>query len=286
VPYVPTRVHQRIRLFGPIRTGYYSRYGKNVLPTYRLSATRELLYGPLILVDTGVIDAKETAASLIVDDWEDNATTSVPLGLHVHGWVDEEYWFSRGGMVFQANLQNPIRAYLRRGEARAAIRGLYNDFVSCYYPAVNVFTEEYRQWRGPSGPFYKIPDEAKFVHRLRDMILTEYGGDLWLAIATPERWLAPGKEIVVRDAPTEFGPMSYTLRGEAGTVRGTVELPQRNPYRDAWLTVRSPRSRIASVTLDGKAWTDFDAGKSRVRLPKSKRPMEIVVRLQAPGAAR
>jgi hypothetical protein len=279
VPYVPTRVHQRIRLFGPLRNGYYSRYQKNVLPTYRLSATRELLYGPLILVDTGVIDAKEAASGWIIDDWEDNATTSEPLGLHVHGWVDEEYWFSRGGMVFQANLQNPIRAYLRRGEARAAIRSLYNDFVACYYPSVNVFTEEYRQWRGPSGPFYKIPDEAKFVHRLRDMILTEYDGDLLLAIATPERWLAPGKEIVVQDAPTEFGPMSYSLRGEAGAVRATVQLPQRNPYRDAWLTVRAPGGHILSATIDGKAWTDFDARKSRIRLPKTKRPIAIEVRL-------
>jgi len=34
----------------------------------------------------------------------------------------------------------------------AAIRNLYNDFVACYYPDVNVFTEEYRQWRSPSGP--------------------------------------------------------------------------------------------------------------------------------------
>jgi len=278
VPYVPTRVHQRIRLFGPLRTGYYSRYEKKALPTYRLSATRELLYGPLILVDTGVIDANEAAASWIVDDWEDNATTSEPLGLHVHGWVDEQYWFSRGGMVFQANLQNPIRAYLRRGEAQAAIRGLYNNFVSCYYQAVNVFTEEYRQWRGPSGPFYKIPDEAKFVHRLRDMLLTEYNGDLWLAIAAPARWLAPGKQITVTDAPTEFGPVSYTLRGEQGLVRGKIELPQRNPYRDAWLTVRAESGRIASVAIDGRAWKDFDASKGRVRLPKTSQPVSIIVR--------
>jgi hypothetical protein len=286
VPYVPTRVHQRIRLFGPIRSGYYSRYGTQLNPTYRLSATRELLYGPLILVDTGVIDANQTVAGWIVDDWEDNATTSEPLGLHVHGWVDEQYWFSRGGMVFQANLQNPIRAYLRRGDAPAAIRSLYNNFVSCYYPTVNIFTEEYRQWRGPSGPFYKIPDEAKFVHRLRDMLVTEYDGDLLLAAATPERWLAPGREISVDRAPTEFGPMSYTLRGEPGLVRGRVELPQRNPYRDAWLRVRAPGGRIASVLIDGRAWTDFDAGKSRIRLPSSARPLSVVVRFTTPGASR
>ncbi len=281
VAYVPTRVHQRIRLFGPLRVGYYSRYPEKVLPTYRLSATRELLYGPLILVDTGIYDARERLATWVIDDWEDNATMSETLGLHVHGWVDEDLWFSRGGMVFQANLQNPIRAYLRRGEARAAIRNLYNNFVSCYYPAVNVFTEEYRQWRSPSGPFYKVPDESKFVHRLRDMLFTEYDGDLLLAPATPERWLANGQEIEAKNAPTHYGPLSFILRGGDGEVRGTIELPQRNPYRNAWLTVRVPDGRkIASVTIDGKRWTDIDLTQNRVRLPKLKGQMKVVVKTQ------
>jgi len=279
VPYVPTRVHQRIRLFGPLRVAFYSRYPEKVLPNYRLSATRELLYGPLILVDTGVFRAGEHLARWVIDDWEDNSTMSEPLGLNVHGWVDEDLWFSRGGMVFQANLQNPIRSYLRRGEARAAIRGLYNNFVACNYRALNLFTEEYRQWRSPSGPFYKIPDEAKFVHRLRDMILTEYEDDLLLAPATPERWLAAGQEIIVKSAPTYYGPVSYTLRGGDGEVRGTVELPQRNAYRNAWLTVRTPGGgKIASVTVDGKPWHDFEPARSRIKLPKSKTTVAVVVR--------
>ncbi|MEN6606606.1 MAG: hypothetical protein ABFD60_05155, partial [Bryobacteraceae bacterium] len=279
VPYVPTRVHQRIRMFGPLRTSLYSRYPQRVLPTYRLSATRELLYGPMILVDTGIYDANESLARWVIDDWDDNVTMSEPLGLHVHGWVDENMWFSRGGMVFQANLQNPIRAYLRRGEARAAIRHLYNNFVSCYYPTVNVFTEEYRQWRSPSGPFYKVPDEAKFVHRLRDMIVTEYNNDLLLAVAIPERWLAPGQDLVVNDAPTHYGSTSFTLRGDVSEVRGTVELPQRNPYRDAWLTVRVPGGRrLGPVLINGKPWSDIDVKRSRIRLPKLRAPMSIVVK--------
>ncbi len=279
-PYVPTRVHQRIRLFGPLRVAFYSRYPQKVLPTYRLSATRELLYGPLILADTGIYDAGERLAGWVLDDWEDNATMSETLGLHVHGWVDEDLWFSRGGMVFQPNLQNPIRVYLRRGEARAALRALYNNFASCYYPAVNVFTEEYRQWRSPSGPFYKVPDESKFVHRVRDLLVTEHGGDLLLAAATPERWLAPGREIAVNKAPTRYGPVSYTLRGDRGEVRGEVRLPVRNPFRTAWLTVRAPEGlRIASVRINGKPWRDFDAARSRIRLPKQERRLELVVRL-------
>jgi hypothetical protein len=276
VPYVPTRPHQRIRLFGPLRVGYYSRYPQHVLPTYRASATRELLYGPLILADAGIFDAREPLVRWVLDDWEDNATMSEPLGLHVHGWVDESYWFSRGGMVFQANLQNPIRSYVRRGEAQAAIRALYNDFVSCHYPSVNIFTEEYRQWRSPSGPFYKVPDEAKFVHRLRDLLVTEYGDDLLLASATPARWLGPGQCIEVTDAPTHFGPVSYKLCGQVREVSGQIQLPSRNSFHEVWLTLRVPEGRkIEKLTINGKLWKDVDRSTGRIRLPKTTEPLEL-----------
>jgi hypothetical protein len=109
-------------------------------------------------------------------------------------------------------------------------------------------------------------------------LVTEYNTDLLLAAGAPERWLAPGEEIVVQSAPTYFGPISYSLRGGAGEVRGRVELPQRTPFGNAWLTVRAPGARIASVTIDGKRWSDIDPGRSRIRLPKRKTPMEIVVK--------
>jgi len=268
IPYLPTRPYQRIRLFGPIRVAYYSRYPHNVLPTYRLSATREVLYGPMILLTTNIFGVDERLANWVLDDWEDNATMSSSLGLNVHGWVDDKLWFSEGGMVFQANLQNPTLTYLRRNEVPAAIRNLYNDFVACYYPSVNAFTEEYRQWRSPSGPFYKIPDEAKFVNRVRDLLVREEGDTLWLAAGTPRRWLAPGEKVEVRAGPTYFGPVSYSLEASVEGVDALVTLPTRNPVRAAWLVLRAPEGKqLSSVEVDGKEWTDFDPSRERIALP-------------------
>ena len=278
VPYVPTRPYQRIRLFGPTRVAFNSRYPQRVLPTYRLSATREVLYGPMILLSLGIFHADETLADAVLDDWEDNATMSSSLGLFVHGWVDDQYWFSRGGMVFQANLQNPVLAYLRRNEIPAAIRNLYNDFVACYYPGVNVFTEEFRQWQSPSGPFYKIPDEAKFVNRLRDSLVREDSDALWLAAGTPRRWLAPGQKIEVRNMASYFGPVSYQMEGRKNGVSIRVQLPTRNPYKTAWLVVRTPQAKpLQSVQIAGQPWRDFDARQGRIRLPLSKEPMDVEV---------
>jgi hypothetical protein len=193
---------------------------------------------------------------------------SSSLGLNVHGWVDDESWFSRGGMVFQANLQNPVLAYLRRQEIPAAIRNLYNDFVSCYYPDVNVFTEEYRQWRSPSGPFYKVPDEARFVTRLRDLLVREEGRDLWLTSGIPRRWLGAGQGVRMRQMPTSFGPVDLELSAWETEITGEVRLPARNPPANVWLVLRVPELKtLAAVEIGGKPWRSFDRSTGIVRLP-------------------
>jgi hypothetical protein len=267
-PYVPVRPHQRQRLFGPLRVDYYRRYPEPVLPNYRLSATREVLYGPLILVYLGIFDPREPLAEWVLDDWEDNLTMSTSFGLNVHGWVADEYWFSRGGMVFQANLQNPINAYLRRHEIPAAIRNLYNDFVACHYPEVNAFTEEYRDWHSPSGPFYKVPDEARFVTRLREMLVREDGADLWLTSGTPRRWLAAGETIRLRQMPTLFGTVDLELKAGETEIAGEVRLPADRPMANAWLVLRAPESKtLGAVEINGVAATDVNSVTGQIRLP-------------------
>jgi len=280
VPYVSTKHHQRFRLFGPERVGVYSRYsGNSVLPLYRMSAAREVLYGPIIFLITGVFRLEDPIAGWILDDWEDNVTISSPFGLNVHGWVDDKYWFSRGGWVWEANIQNTILPYLRRHEVAAAIRNLYNDFASHCYTDVDAFTEEYRGWGRGSGPFYKNSDELRFLNWLRDTLVLEDGETLWLAPGAPRRWLAAGQKIEVRQAPTYFGPVTYRIEGTSMGVEADVELPTRNQYSKAWLVVRAPDGkRIRTVEIDGKTSQDFDARSERIRIPVKAGPTHISVR--------
>jgi len=280
-PYVPVEPFRRLRLFGPARTAYYTRYGKpEIQPLFRLSADREGLYGPMILLILGVFSPEEGIANWVLDDWEDNQTLTSGMGLNVHGITDEKFWFSQGGMVFQANLQNPVSVYLKRHEIPAAIRNLYNNFVACLYPDVNAFTEEYHQWRFGSGPLYKISDEARFVNRLRDMLVLEDGDALWLAGGTPRRWLQSKDGIWVNDIVTYFGSVSYTLRPgvEPGLIDAEVQPPSRNPARTVWLVARTPSSRIRSVTLNGKPWTKIDPAKEAIELPQDQGPLRIQIR--------
>jgi hypothetical protein len=194
--------------------------------------------------------------------------------------TDDQFWFSQGGMVFQANLQNPIDVYLQRHEIPAAIRTLYNDFAACIYPDVNAFTEEFHQWRHGSGPFYKIPDEARFVNRLRDMLVYEQGGDiLMLAAGAPRRWLASKEGIRVERVMTYFGPVSYTMQaGDAPkTVMATVQLPMRNAPKTAWLVARTPTGAIHTVTLNGRPWDKIDRQLEAIELPLEVAPIHIKI---------
>jgi hypothetical protein len=279
VPFVPSRVYQRFRYFGPMRSGYYSRYKKDTLLTFRLSATREALYGPMILITTGVLDPHDALSEAILDDWEDNITLSSSLGQHIHGVVDDEYWFSRGGMVFQPNLQNPIQAYLLRNEVPAAVRSIYNAMTSCLYPDVTAFTEEYRRWRVGSGPMYKIPDEARFVNRVCDMLAMEVGDELWLAAGTPRRWLEPGRRIEVHDIETAFGKIAYAMHhGDApGTIEANLVISDRIRQK-VLLFVRSPFERpIKSVRINGEDWRQWDSDREAVALPVRPGTLHVIV---------
>ncbi len=279
-PFVPSKAYQRFRYFGPMKEGYYARFGKNTSVTYRLSATREALYGPLILITTGIINPYDPLAEAILDDWEDNITLSSSLGQHIHGIVDDEYWFSRGGMVFQPNLQNPIQSYLLRNEIPAAIRSIYNSMVSCLYRDVNAFTEEYRRWGVGSGPMFKISDESRFVNRICDMLVLEAGDELWLASGTPKYWLEPGKIIKLYNAATIFGNVSYELKSSirSNTIEASINLPENIPVGKVKLFVRAPFEKpIKSVSVNGKLWDNWDRNTGAIFMPTQVKTINVLV---------
>jgi hypothetical protein len=146
---------------------------------------------------------------------------------------------------------------------------------------VHAFTEEYREWKHASGPFYKSPDEARFVNRLRDMLVLESGDELHLAAGAPRRWLAPGPGIDVGRINSYFGPVAYRLRpgDEPRTLVARVTPPSRNPPRRLWLYARLPgQAPIRSAALNGEAWEKIDAARERIELPQDRGPLELVIR--------
>jgi hypothetical protein len=76
---------------------------------------------------------------------------------------------------------------------------------------------------------------AAFLETLRLMLVHESRGPagaphaLQLAFATPPTWLADGKSIAVKGAPTSFGPVSYSIARSGDTVHVVVDAPRDLP---------------------------------------------------------
>ena len=116
------------------------------------------------------------------------------------------------------------------------------------------------------------------VHETRDSGGTPRG--LQLAFATPRSWLEPGKEIVVRGAPTSFGEVSLSLRSSERLVRASITVPRRPPPRTLALRLRVPRgARIARVTLNGQDHRRFDARTGTIDLSGRSGRLELVARV-------
>ena len=127
---------------------------------------------------------------------------------------------------------------------------------------------------------YKIPDEARFVNRVCDMLALEVGEELWLASGTPRRWLEPGRRIEVYDIDTTFGKVAYAMRhGDVpGTIEANVTIPDRSRPQKVLLFVRSPFERpIKSVTINGEDWRQWDSGREAVALPVRPGTLRVVV---------
>lgn len=92
---------------------------------------------------------------------------------------------------------------------------------------------------------------------------------LELAYSTPRAWLAAGKRIVVSDAPTAFGPVSYTLEpADKGLVRASVKVPPRLGPRDRLnLRVRVPGGQdVTRVVVNGRPHGKFDQATGTIDL--------------------
>lgn len=145
---------------------------------------------------------------------------------------------------------------------------------------------------------YNPPNSANntlFLSILRSMLVNEVSDDahipygLELAFATPRGWLENGKRIAVRNAPTPFGPVSYTIDSALAdnVVAATVEVPSGRTALPLLLKLRVPSSkRIVAVTVNGGAHDRFDPDREIVDLSGLEGELRIRLRYRdAPASA-
>jgi hypothetical protein len=105
---------------------------------------------------------------------------------------------------------------------------------------------------------------ASYLGTLRELLVHERRGPLGapvgldLAFSTPRAWLADGKQIDVRSAPTSFGKVSYTLERSGSTITGKLVIPYGPATR---LRLRLPSGeRLGPVLVGGTTVTADRSG--------------------------
>jgi hypothetical protein len=125
---------------------------------------------------------------------------------------------------------------------------------------------------------------AAFLETLRLLLVHETRNregepsGLELAYSTPRAWLQPGRQILVRRAPTSFGPLSFSLESRRGSIHATLDVPDRRPPALLRLRLRLPRgSRITGVALDRRRFACFDPETETIDLSGRHGRLELEV---------
>jgi hypothetical protein len=126
-------------------------------------------------------------------------------------------------------------------------------------------------------------NNAFFLEALRLTLVNETTDEndvprgLELAYSTPRAWLRSGR-IVVRRAPTSFGPLSYSIDARARAIRVRVNVPARTPPSTLRLRLRLPDGqRITGITRGGRAFHAFDPGTETIDLSGLTGRIDLVV---------
>jgi hypothetical protein len=184
------------------------------------------------LVQSGVVAPGDPLENWALANLEDNLFVMAP------------------NLADEGHFAGHISAYLRRDEPKHAVYTLYS-LLATQSDRQTLTTFEHRSWG--ANRIYDLAPWAMHYYgsTLLAMLCDDEGDELVYCRATPEAWLAPGKEIRVERLQTRFGPTSFRLKREGGRITGTIELPTR--YRPSAVRLRlRTEGPVSSVRLGGK----------------------------------
>ena len=156
-----------------------------------------------------------------------------------------------------------------RDDVKPFIRSYFNTIPSLVNAENLSFCEHFANY----GAWNKTHETGWFLCQTRLMFVMERGDELWLAPFVTGDWLKNGGKVIVRNAPTDFGKVSYELAATADDeIEATVKLPAHFTARKVVLRLRHPDGKpIKSVTVQGRKHTDFDPRETITGLAKSTR---------------
>jgi hypothetical protein len=207
----------------------------------------------------------------------------------------EDHQFLRAGWFDYAEEQNrrdvfnlggfaKVQPYYARNAEICALRDDVKPFLRSYFNTVStVLNDEVLSlWEHfhNNGGWNKTHETGWFLCQTATLFSMDRGGELWLAPMICNRWLEDGRKIEVRNAPTRFGQVSYSIVSSVagGHIDAVIDPPTREMPKRLVIRVRHPQDKpMRAVTLNGQPHGDFDPLKETVSLPSSKERLTVRV---------
>ena len=187
--------------------------------------------------------------------------------LHDH---EDNLFLNQWGAANKPVYNQQGTVYLLRDEPEAAIRTFYST-MACAFSHGQLEPVEHR-WAW--GQYFGPPStDGAWSELFRRMLIHEMDDRLLLGQATPRAWLEDGKRIVVKHAPTYFGPLDFQIdsRVAADELRAKAVFGSERRPGTLLVRLRHPQKKpIRSVTVNNQAWKDYDLEKEWVRIPQPK----------------
>jgi len=209
--------------------------------------------GPAHLIESGVLPAESKLARWIMQ-------------------ATEAFCMRLGLSVFEPNYCPQRAYYLDRDQIHKFLLTFYSYLCVGLSPNLYSGVEE---WKGIQLDQFTYGEYLRLVQM---MLIRENQGRLLLGQAIPRPWLEEGKKIAVNNAKTGYGPVSFAIESHVakGLIEATIDPP-------AWsavpiqLRLRHPEQKpIRSVTVNGRAFQDFDVKTETIRLPADNKTLRVI----------
>jgi hypothetical protein len=178
-------------------------------------------------------------------------------------------------------------ALLRRDDRERSIVGFYGQLAQGMTRGTFIGGEGSRFRHGDENgrSFYLPPNStsnAAWLVTLRNLLIQDWDLDedakpdtLRLLFAAPRRWLADGSKLHIKDAPTQFGPVSLEMSSQLtdGIIRVKVTPPPR-PIKPILLRAPVPDGwQVTSININDQEATLFHGDV--VAIPQLKGPQYV-----------
>ncbi|NQU84346.1 MAG: hypothetical protein HQ541_01165, partial [Mariniphaga sp.] len=136
-------------------------------------------------------------------------------------------------------------AFIANDDVDRYLEVFYNQLASAVsHRTLTPIENRYGVWNMPwaDGEFHKM---------LLRMLVYEQDKNLVLMKAIPRRWLENGKQIQIKNQPTSFGKLSYSVSSqiEKGYIKMTLEPPKRTLPENLIIRFRHPEKKTIKKVL-------------------------------------